>query len=96
MKIIGKSLASKVVIKPAEATLKLLNSINFDLEKIFIVSEFVVTNEDIDGSEYPSGIIRIEARKGHICSRCWKTVDELNEDELCERCDNIIKTMRLK
>ena len=96
VKIIGKSLASKVVIKPAEATLKLLNSINFDLEKIFIVSEFVVTNEDIDGSEYPSGIIRIEARKGHICSRCWKTVDELNEDELCERCDNIIKTMRLK
>jgi len=93
-KIIGKSLASKVVLKPSEAALKLLNSLKVDLAKVFIVSEFVVTNEDIEGREYRSGIIQVTARKGHVCSRCWKVVDEVNEDELCNRCNEIIKKMR--
>jgi len=89
-KIIGKSLVSKVVIKPTEKTLKLINSIHDDLAKIFIVSEFVVTNEDIDGTEYPSGIIKVTLREGHTCSRCWKVVDKVSEDELCERCEKIV------
>lgn len=93
-KIIGKSLASKVVLKPSEATLKLLNSLKIDLAKVFIVSEFVVTNEDIEGGEYESGIIQVTARAGHVCSRCWKVFDELNEDELCNRCNEIIKKTR--
>lgn len=89
-KIIGKSLVSKVVIKPTEKVAKLINSITDDLSKIFIVSEFVVTNENINGNEYPSGIIQVSLRDGHTCSRCWKVVDELTEDELCNRCDKII------
>jgi isoleucyl-tRNA synthetase len=89
-KIIGKSLVSKVVIKPTEKMAKLINSIPDDLAKIFIVSEFVVTNENIEGTEYPSGIIQVSLRSGHTCSRCWKVVDELSEDELCDRCDKII------
>ena len=89
-KIIGKSLVSKVVIKPTEKTAKLINSITDDLAKIFIVSEFVVTNENIQGNEYPSGIIQVSLRDGHTCSRCWKVVDQLSEDELCDRCDKII------
>ncbi|HHX81188.1 MAG TPA: isoleucine--tRNA ligase [Acholeplasmataceae bacterium] len=93
-KIIGKSLASKVVLKPSEATLKLLNSFKVDLAKVFIVSEFVVTNEDLEGDEYKSGIIQISAREGHVCGRCWKVVDEVNEEELCNRCNKIIKIMR--
>lgn len=93
-KIIGKSLASKVVLKPSEATLKLLNSFKVDLAKVFIVSEFVVTSEDIDGDEYESGIIQVSAREGHVCGRCWKVVDEVNEEDLCNRCNNIIKIMR--
>ncbi|HEY8396240.1 MAG TPA: class I tRNA ligase family protein, partial [Bacilli bacterium] len=93
-KIIGKSLASKVVLKPSETTLKLLNSMKVDWAKVFIVSEFAVTSDDIDGTEYKSGIIQITARQGHVCSRCWKVVDEVNEDELCNRCSQIIKKMR--
>jgi isoleucyl-tRNA synthetase len=95
-KIIGKSLASKVVIKPTEATLKLLNSLHFNLEKIFIVSEFVITNDEIEGNAFDSGIIQVTAREGKVCSRCWRTVDDLNEDELCERCNKIINSMRSK
>lgn len=93
-KIIGKSLASKVVLKPSETTLKLFNSMKVDWAKVFIVSEFAVTSDDIDGTEYKSGIIQITARQGHVCSRCWKVVDEVNEDELCNRCSQIIKKMR--
>jgi len=89
-KIIGKSLASKVVIKPTEKTSKLINSIKDDLATIFIVSEFVVTNDDIEGIVYDSGVISVTAREGHICSRCWKVVDDLTEEELCNRCDKII------
>ena len=81
-------------MKPSEATLKLLNSFKVDLAKVFIVSEFVVTNEDLEGDEYKSGIIQISAREGHVCGRCWKVVDEVNEEELCNRCNKIIKIMR--
>jgi len=92
-KIIGKSLSAKVTIKPSEKANKLISNLHFDLKKIFIVSEFVVTNEDIQGEEYPSGIISVEARQGHICSRCWQVVDHVNEDELCPRCEKIVKDM---
>ena len=90
-KVIGKSLSAKVTLKPTPATVKLLNSIKADLKTIFIVSEFEVTDEDISGVEYQSGTILVTAREGVICSRCWQVVDELNEDELCERCDVIVK-----
>ena len=89
-KVIGKSLVSKIVIKPTEKVAKLINSIEDDLSKIFIVSEFVVSNEDIEGKKYPSGIIQVSLRDGETCSRCWKVVDELTEDELCDRCDKIV------
>ena len=89
-KIIGKSLASKVVIKPSEKASKLIFSMKDELAKIFIVSEFEVTNDDIEGKTFDSGIIQVTARDGYRCSRCWKVVDELTEDELCERCHTII------
>lgn len=89
-KVIGKSLASKVVIKPSEKASKLIFSMKDDLAKIFIVSEFEVTNDNIEGKTFDSGIIQVTARDGHRCSRCWKVVDELTEDELCERCHTII------
>ncbi|HBP25705.1 MAG TPA: hypothetical protein DD618_01975 [Acholeplasmatales bacterium] len=95
-KIIGKSFSSKVVIYPTEKAKKLLNSINDDVAKIFIVSEFVISNDPIEGSETESGIIQVTAREGKVCSRCWKVVDHLSDDELCERCDKIIKSLEEK
>ncbi|NLM33049.1 MAG: isoleucine--tRNA ligase [Acholeplasmataceae bacterium] len=95
-KIIGKSLHAKVTLKPTPATVKLLNSLKVDLKTIFIVSEFVVTDEDIPGDEYNSGIIYVTAREGEVCSRCWQVVDKLDEDELCERCESIVKDLGVK
>lgn len=95
-KIIGKSLSSKVVLKPSKEAKKLIDSLNCDFKKIFIVSEFVVTDDDILGNEFPSGIINVTARKGIVCDRCWQVVDEVNDDGLCARCVKVIENLEEK
>ena len=62
-----------------------------DLKTVFIVSEFVIANSDIEGNEYGCGKISVTAREGVVCDRCWKVVDSVNEDGLCERCAEILK-----
>ena len=37
------------------------------------------------------GTIKVELQSGHTCSRCWQIVDEIDEDELCHRCAQIVK-----
>jgi len=93
-KIIGKSLSAKVVIKPTKEIGKLLSSLKVDLSKVFIVSEFVITNDDIQGEEYESGIIQITAREGVVCDRCWQVVDEV-DDGLCSRCEQVVKDLEV-
>ena len=92
-KVIGKSLSSKVTLLPSADVKALLSQINVDLKQIFIVSEFVVTDSEIEGYKCDSGVINVCAREGVICSRCWQVVDSVDEDELCERCKKIVKKM---
>ncbi|HHU56426.1 MAG TPA: isoleucine--tRNA ligase [Acholeplasmataceae bacterium] len=94
-KIIGKSLAAKVVINPTQKIAKLLSSLKVELKKVFIVSEFVVTNEKIDGKEFESGIIAVSAREGVVCDRCWQVVDDVNDKGLCPRCDRIVEDLEV-
>ncbi len=89
-KVIGKSLSAKLVIKPNDETRKLLKSIKSDLKTIFIVSEFVLTDEEIEGLEFDCAIIQVTAREGTICKRCWQVVDEVNEDGICDRCTKVV------
>lgn len=95
-KIIGKSLSAKIEMKPTEKTARLLSSLKVDLKKVFIVSEFVLTNDDIDGDSYECGIIKVTPRDGTICSRCWQVVDDVNHDGLCPRCENVVEELRYK
>ena len=62
-----------------------------DLKTVFIVSELVISDKDIEGCEYGIGKISVTAREGFVCDRCWKVVDSVNEDGLCERCAEILK-----
>lgn len=89
-KIIGKSLNAKLVIKPSEDTKELLASIKSDLKTIFIVSELVITDENIEGIEFESATIQVTAKEGIICKRCWQVVNEVNEDGICDRCAKVI------
>ena len=92
-KVIGKSLSAKLVIKPNEETKELLNSIKSDLKTIFIVSELVITDENIEGYEFESATIQVTAKEGTICKRCWQVVDEVNEDGICDRCAKVVEKL---
>ncbi len=89
-KIIGKSLVAKVTFKPTEETKKLLDSLNVNFTRVFIVSSYVQTTEDIEGYETNSGIVKVELMQGETCSRCWQIVHHLDDNELCERCSKIV------
>ncbi len=93
-KVIGKSMSAKLSICPSKETKELLDTLKIDLAKVFIVSECVlVDSANNDFEEFDSGKFLVEARVGHICDRCWKVVDEVDENGLCPRCAEIIKNM---
>ncbi len=93
-KIIGKSLNASVVFYPTDKVAKLLASIKVDLKQIFIVSNFTVSNNDIDANTYESGKILVKAAEGVTCSRCWQIVLSVNPDELCPRCAEVVKNLK--
>ena len=89
-KVIGKSLVSKVVIKPTEEVKKLINSLKTDLALVFIVAEFKVDDSLKEGDAYESGLIYVTAKDGYKCDRCWQIKDEVDENNLCARCAKVI------
>lgn len=90
-KVIGKSFSAKLTICPSAEVKTLLESLQVNLQRVFIVSQLVVTDDAINGEKFESGEILVEPAQGTICSRCWQVVEHVNEDELCERCANILK-----
>ena len=93
-KIIGKSLSARLTIYPNEDVRELFNSLDMDFSKVFIVSEFVLSDKKEEGmSEFNCGFIKVEARSGVVCDRCWKVVDKVNENGLCPNCERILKNM---
>ena len=90
-KIIGKSMVARVTFNPTQAVKELLAKIDVNLTKVFIVAKLIITDEAVDGLATESGTIKVELQSGHTCSRCWQIVDEINEDELCPRCAEIVK-----
>lgn len=90
-KVIGKSFNAKLTIKPTAETKELIESINVNLQRVFIVSQLEIADNDINGEKFETGTILVEPAQGTVCSRCWQVVHEVNEDELCERCAAILK-----
>ena len=89
-KVIGKSMVADVLIVPTPQVSKLIGSLDLNFAQVFIVSKFEVVSEIEGGTEYESGIIKVSPAKGETCSRCWQVVDHIGEDELCDRCHNIV------
>ena len=75
---------------------------NIELDEISITSSFKILpyadssdkclfkNEEIEG-------VAIEVTKydGKKCNRCWKFKKELVNNEICERCDGVVKKIVL-
>ncbi len=86
-KIIGKSLQAHVVLYPNDSTRALLETIP-QLSKLFIVSD--VTLAEGEGKYRFDGLsIDVKRAEGETCARCWH-VRDINEDELCERCEAVL------
>ena len=90
-KIIGKSLSALVEVKPNDEVRQLLNDLQADPKTLFIVSEFKINDNLTDGEAFERGLIKVSAREGVICARCWQVVDHVDEDEICERCKKVLE-----
>ena len=89
-KVIGKSFSAKLSIKPTMAVKTLLENMNINLQRVFIVSDFELVDGELEGESFESGIILVTPAQGVICSRCWQVVPSVNEEELCPRCHEIL------
>ncbi len=86
-KTIGKSLEADVVIYATADAKALLESID-RLDKLFIVSA-VSFKEGQGQYTYDELSIDVRRAEGETCARCWH-VRELNDAELCARCDTVL------
>lgn len=82
-KIIGKSFAAKLTLTLDEKASKLFKSLDANIAQILIVSQY----EEKEGSEFK---VEVKPAEGSVCSRCWATVENVLDDELCPRCHDIV------
>ncbi len=90
-KIIGKSLNAKVILYPKPRIENLLEKLNLNLAQVFIVSELEIAKEGFGAYKGQDVSIDVVKAEGHTCERCWQVVQEVNEDGICDRCENVIE-----
>ena len=97
-KRIGNSLSAKVVLYPSAETASLLSQFD-ELEKLFIVSEAVVSEDaaPADALALKGVAVKVETAEGEKCERCWIVTPEVGTHEdhptLCDRCTEVVKQL---
>ncbi|ATZ20917.1 isoleucine--tRNA ligase [Mesoplasma coleopterae] len=64
-----------------------------ELEKIFIVNSLNFTSDCSNLSEQKVAYVGVEPKQGAKCERCWGIFDTLINDEICERCNSVVKSL---
>ena len=82
--LIGKSFNSKLIITLDKEANEIFEGIKDNASQLLIVSQLEFKN----GVSFDVEVLKAE---GEVCSRCWMIVPHINEDELCPRCENIVK-----
>jgi isoleucyl-tRNA synthetase len=98
-KVIGKSLQAKLTLYVNYKTKQLLNSIEENLEQLFIVSAFEVAGTVEEAPEnalkLEHATIVVEKAEGETCERCWNVTKDVGADNehptLCQRCATVVK-----
>ncbi|WP_026574813.1 isoleucine--tRNA ligase [Bacillus sp. UNC438CL73TsuS30] len=98
-KVIGKSLTAKVTLYVNEQTKVLLDSIQENLQQLFIVSGFEVAgtmeNAPENALKLDNAAIVVTKAEGETCERCWVVSTEVGQDSehktLCPRCAEVVK-----
>lgn len=99
-KLIGSSLDAKVSLYVKDEVRELLNTIEEDLAKIFIVSQAVVAGAYEEAPENALKLERtavlVDKADGEKCQRCWAYSTEVGHDpelpDVCPRCATVVKT----
>ncbi len=93
-KIIGKSLEAKVFLNLLEEDKETLKLLLPNLKQLFIVSDVVITAEELKQYDYCG--VSIQKFNGERCERCWNYFNEVDlTDNVCPRCHEILKDMDL-
>jgi len=83
-KIIGKSFEAHATITLKKYQMDALDKVDANLRQIFILSGLdLVVGEEL--------AFDIKKAEGHTCARCWQVVEVVNEDEICERCVEVVE-----
>ena len=98
-KVIGKSLTAKVTLYVNDRTKALLDSIDENLQQLFIISGFEVAgtyDQAPDNAlKLDSAAIVVTKAEGETCERCWVVTPEVGQDHehpsLCPRCAEVVK-----
>jgi isoleucyl-tRNA synthetase len=88
-KVIGKSFNAKLVLYPNPELKAFLESLNANLQQVFIVSQLEITEGtgNFEGTNLTIDVLKAE---GETCDRCWQVVDHTH-DGLCHRCEDVLK-----
>jgi isoleucyl-tRNA synthetase len=87
-KVIGKSFQAHLTLYPNAEVKELLESIG-NLQQILIVSKLDIA-EGTGEYAFDGLSVDVKPAEGHTCARCWQVVDEVNEDGICSRCEEVI------
>jgi len=98
-KVIGKSLAAKITLYPNAETKALLESIEENVQQLFIVSGLEISDSKeqapAEAQSFENVAIVVAPAEGETCDRCWVVTPEVGQDSdhpsLCLRCASVVK-----
>jgi len=89
-KVIGKSLNAHLILYPKGRFESLLDELDVNLARVFIVSKLEVRKDGYGSYKAEDISIDVLPAKGDTCARCWSVVDHVDTDGLCPRCHDIV------
>ena len=85
-RVIGKSLEADLTIKLPKKMKESIDKLETNLIQVLMVSHIHYEISDkLEVSAKPS--------VGHKCERCWNYVDELNDEQVCPRCEKVLEEL---
>ena len=80
--MIGKALEARVTLHVDSETEEVMRKVLDNAAQWFIVSQVVLASE---GDE-----VVVSKAEGHVCPRCWNVTTAEHDDELCDRCEEVM------
>lgn len=92
-KVIGKSLEAEVdvMVNADSPDAKILREFADKLAELFIVSKVCIV-----AGKFETLSVQAHMADGVKCSRCWRTVDSVDENGVCPRCAEALKEIENK